>query len=65
MLPTIKHEFVNITAHTEKDIQEYNPVTRMVIRSFKYIFWNKEDLIEAFLLSLEEIQELLTEEELN
>ena len=65
MLPAIKHEFVNITAHTEEDIQEYEPVTRMVIRSFKYISWDKEDLIEALLISLEEVESILTEEELN
>ena len=65
MLPAIKHEFVNITAHTEEDIQEYEPVTRMVIRSFKYIFWDKDDLIEALLISLDEVESILTEEELN
>lgn len=65
MLPAIKHEFVNITAHTEEDIKEYEPVTRMVIRSFKYIFLGKEELIEALLISLDEVESLLTEEELN
>ncbi len=65
MLPIIKHEFINITSHTEEDIQEYEPVTRMVIRSFKYIFRDQDELIKAFLISLEEVQLLLTEEELN
>ncbi len=65
MLPVIKHEFINITAHTEEDISEYEPVTRMVLRSLKYIYWDKEDLIKAFLVSIEEIQSILTDEQLN
>lgn len=65
MLPVINHEFVNITGHTEEKIQEYEPVTRMIIRSFKYIFWDKDDIIEALLISLEEVEPILTEEELN
>lgn len=65
MLPVIKHEFINITAYTEEDIQEYEPITRMAIRSFKYIFWDKNDLIKAFLISVDEIQPFLTDEELS
>lgn len=65
MLPIIKHEFINITAHTEEDIKEYEPVTRMIMRSFKYIYWNEDDLIESLLISLDEVELILSEEELN
>lgn len=65
MLPIIKHEFINIKSHTEEDIQEYEPLTRLIIRSFKYIYLDLEDLLKAFLESIEEVEHLLTDEELH
>jgi predicted transposase/invertase (TIGR01784 family) len=65
MLPVLRHDFINITEHNEEDIKEYKPVTRMVLRSFKYIFEDKDKLIEAFVISIDEIESEVTEEELN
>ncbi|SMB88896.1 conserved hypothetical protein (putative transposase or invertase) [Desulfonispora thiosulfatigenes DSM 11270] len=65
MLPVLRHEFINIREYTEKDIKQYNPVTRMVLRSLKYIFEDKEKLIEAFVISVDEIESTVTEEEFN
>lgn len=64
MLPAISHEFVNITAHTEEEIKKYEPVTRMVIRAFKYIHASKDELLEGFVMSIDEIEEELDSEEL-
>ncbi len=64
MLPVINHEFINITAHTEEDIEEYEPVTRMVIRSLKYIHGPKDKLLEALILSIDEIDSVLDAEDL-
>lgn len=52
MLPVLRHDFINIKEHTEEDIKEYKPVTRMVLRSLKYIFGEEDKLIEAFLISI-------------
>lgn len=65
MLPVLRHDFIDITGHNEEDIKEYNPVTRMVLRSLKYIFGDEDELIEAFLISIEEIESLVTDEKLN
>jgi len=64
-LPVLKHDFVDITGHKEEDIIAYKPLTRMIIRSFKYIFEDKEKLIETFLISIEEAVDVVTDEELN
>lgn len=64
MLPAINHEFVNITAHSEEDIEEYEPVTKMVIRSLKYIFSSKDKLLEVLVSSIDEVESVLDDEEL-
>ena len=46
-------------------MMEYEPVTRMVLRSFKYIFYDKDTLIEMFVLSVHEMQSELSDEEFN
>lgn len=65
MLPVLRHDFINIRKYNEEDIREYKPVTRMVLRSLKYIFEDKDKLIEAFIISIDEIEPVVTEEELN
>lgn len=57
-LPVLRHDFINITGHNEKDIERYKPITRMIIRSFKHIFDDEDKLIEAFLISIEEVVKL-------
>ena len=65
MLPVLRHDFINISGYTEEDMMEYEPVTRMVLRSFKYIFYDKDTLIEMFVISVDEMQSELSEEEFN
>jgi len=63
-LPVIKHDLINITGHNENDIKQYKPLTRMVIRTFKYIFDDADTLIEALLVSMEEVGDSVPDEEL-
>lgn len=65
MLPVIRHEFINIGTHTEEDMMEYDPLTRMVLRSFKYIYYDKETLVEMFIISVDEIQSVVSDEVFN
>lgn len=37
----------------------------MIIRSFKYIFEDKDKLIGTFLISVEEVADVVTDKELN
>ena len=55
LLPVMKYVLINITDHTEEKIWEYQPITRLVIRIFKYAFEEKDKIIEEILLSIEEI----------
>lgn len=43
------------TLSTAEKIWEYQPITRLVIRIFKYAFEEKDKIIEEILLSIEEI----------
>ena len=63
-MPVLKHSLVNITEHGEEDIKKYEPITRIIIRSFKYIFDDTDKLIETFLISIEEIPQYMFHEEL-
>lgn len=64
MLPAIKHEFVNITDHTDEDIKKYEPITRLIIRVFKYVRAPKDKLLEVIIISVDEAAEILSTEEL-
>lgn len=64
-LPVLKHDFINITGHNESDIKQYKPLTRMVIRAFKYIFDDTDTLIEALLVSIYEAEDKVPDEELS
>ncbi len=55
LLPVMKYVLINITDHTEEKIWEYQPITRLVIRIFKYAFEEKDKIIEEILLSIEEM----------
>src|SRR5690625_1048706 len=63
-LPVLKHDFINIQAQEEEDIKAYRPMTRMVVRSFKYIFDDVDELMESFLISLDELSNSATDEEI-
>lgn len=65
MLPVLKHDFINIGEHTEADMMAYEPVTRLVLRSFKYINYDKDTLVEMFVVSVDEMQADLSDEEFN
>jgi predicted transposase/invertase (TIGR01784 family) len=55
LLPVMKYVLINISDHTAEKIWEYQPITRLVIRIFKYAFEEKDKIIEEILLSIEEI----------
>ena len=63
-LPVLKHDLINLAEHTEEDIKQYKPLTKMVIRSFKYIFGTMDELIETFLISIEEAADKVADEDL-
>src|SRR5699024_7468579 len=63
-LPVFKHDLINIQDQGEEDIKSYEPMTRIVVRSFKYIFYDVEQLMESFLSSLDELSERATDEEI-
>ena len=65
MLPVLRHEFIDIGEHSEEDIMEYEPLTRIVLRSFKYIYYDKDILVEMFIISVDEIQYAVSEELFN
>lgn len=65
MLPVLKHEFINIKGYTEEDIREYKPITRMVLRAFKYIYEDKDKLIETFIISVDELGLEVSKEDFN
>lgn len=65
MLPVLKHEFIDIGEYSEEDIMQYKPLTRIVLRSFKYIYDDKDTLVEMFIISVDEIQYAVTEEVFN
>ena len=64
-LPMLKHDFINITGHNEDDIKQYKPLTRMVIRTFKHIFDDADRVVEALLISIEEVGDGVPDEELS
>lgn len=64
-LPVLKHEFINIATHQEKEFKQYEPMTRMILKSMKYIFYTKEKLIEEFLISVEELPTDINDENLH
>lgn len=64
-MPVLKHDFININEHTEDDIEKYNPLAKMVIRSFKYIFADDDKLIKAFIISVDEASVSMKTEELS
>lgn len=43
----------------------YKPITRMVIRVFKYIFEDKDKLIETFIISVDEMEFEVSKEDFN
>jgi len=63
-MPVLKHDFINFQAQEEKDINTYEPMTRMVVRSFKYIFHDVDQLMESFLISLDEVSKRATDEDI-
>lgn len=63
-LPVLDHEFINIGTHEDKEFIKYEPITRMILRSMKYIFYGKDKIIEELLLSADELPEAFDEEEL-
>lgn len=64
MLPVINHELVNITSHTAEEIKEYEPVTRLIMRVFKYIRAPKDKLLETIVISIDEVGKVVSLEEL-
>lgn len=40
----------------------YDPLTRMVLRSFKYIYYDKDTLVKMFIISVDEIQSVVSDE---
>lgn len=62
-LPTLKHDFITMKTHDATRMRIYKPYTRLYLRSFKYIFANLEELIEALLMSVHEMQGNVSEED--
>lgn len=54
--PTFKHDFITMETHDEDKMYEYKPQTRLFLRSFKFIFSDIEQLVEALLMSVDEMQ---------
>ncbi|MFA5576929.1 MAG: Rpn family recombination-promoting nuclease/putative transposase [Tissierellaceae bacterium] len=63
--PILKHDIINIRRYSEKDIERYQPLTRMIIRSFKYIFDEEDKLIESLLVSVDEVADTIPDEKLH
>lgn len=54
-MPTIKHDLITMEDHDEKRMHHYHPITRAVLRSFKYIYYDKQTLIHFLLISIDEL----------
>ena len=62
--PVLSHELINIAAHEEKEFNQYEPMTRMILRAMKYIFHGKDKIIHELLISVEELPENIDKEKL-
>lgn len=56
-IPTLKHNLISMEKHNEKRMYDYHPVTRIILRSFKYINYDKQTLLKFFILSIDELSE--------
>lgn len=63
-LPVLEYELINVATHEEKEFNQYEPITRMILRSMKYVFYGKDKVIEELLISVEEIPPNIDDEKL-
>lgn len=62
-LPAIKHDFITMHTHDEDQMEVYYPLTRLILRSFKYIFHDTDTLLKYFLISIDELRESVSDED--
>lgn len=49
--------------HDKEKMLQYDPLTRLVLRSLKHIFYDLDELIKQFLVSVEELTENITDDD--
>jgi|SRR5690625_675888 len=49
--------------HNEERMQDYEPLTRFILRSFKYIYYDTDTLLEIFLISIDELKQRVTDDD--
>lgn len=62
-MPAIKHDFITMQTHDEERMKNYDPLTRLTLRSFKYIFYDIDTLLEYFLISVDELKTYVFDED--
>lgn len=63
-LPTLKHDFITMETHDEERMYEYEPLTRFILRSFKFIYTDIDELVGALLTSVDDMQGNVADEEM-
>lgn len=62
-IPTMRHDIIDMHKNPDSDLEKYRPITRLVLKVFKYVTQEDEDkLMEVFLIALEEAFEEEDEE---
>lgn len=63
-IPAIKHDFITMYTHDEGRMKLYYPLTRLILRSFKYISYDTGTLLEYFLISIDELEGNVSDEDI-
>lgn len=64
-IPAITHDLIDMRTQDDEFIELYEPLTRLTITSFKYVFYTVDELIEAFLKAYHYANQFISEEDLD
>lgn len=64
-LPAITHDLIDMRTQDDEFIELYEPLTRLTVTSFKYVFYTIDELIEAFLKAYHFASQFIPEEKLD